>query len=202
MAQPKKKPPVFRSQDIKLSPNHGWRATPGYKILVIGRGDLRFEYPVDWVHEFTDHSVKVRDKVFPKDVMLLEVSAIRTPPAATWAKVPSVADLLVDNLQKQGRMVTPDQIRRVESPGMELAWSEYPSIEEDPQTKLPRQATWRQAHAHAGKYHQGPYMPFGIVTFGFWSEFAHLADPVWEHFLQSLVLGQPIADPSKGPQYH
>ncbi len=201
MAQKKKLPP-FRATTIKLAPDHGWRATPGYKLMIVGRGDLRFEYPQDWVHEFTDHSVKVRDKVFPQDVMLLEVSVMKTPPIFGRPDIPTVAKMLEDNLEKQEHPTPLDQIRRIEAPGLDLAWAEYPAIEEDPQTKLPRQATWRQAHAHAGKFHRGAYMPFGIITFGFWSEFADRANPIWEHFLQTLVIGQHIADPARGPQYH
>ena len=134
--------------------------------------------------------------------MVLEVSAIHAPPVFDKPKIPTIDEMLADNLKKQGHLVPFDQIKRIEAPGLDLAWAEYGAVEEDPQTKLPRPAIWRQAHGHAGKFHRGPYMPFGIVTFGFWSEFVEQADVVWGHFLQSMVIGQPIADPARGPQYH
>ena len=202
MADRKKTPPFVRTETIHLAENHGWRASPGHKVMVVGRGDLRFEYPQSWVHEITAQSVKLRDKTFPKDVMLLEVSVLRTPAPAEWNRVPSLTTLLLDNLRQQGQPVEPGAIHTIETAGLEMVWAEYPKIEEDPQTKQPRPAIWRQAHCHAGKYHQGTYMPFGIITFGFWSEHRDVADPFWEHFLASLVLGDKITDPAQGPRYN
>jgi hypothetical protein len=195
----KKKPlPFVRERVLSLAEKHGWKASPGNKLMIVGRGDLRFEYPESWVHEFTEQSVKVRDKVFPKDVMVMEVSVMQTPPITSWEKVPPLKEILADNLTKQGRVVDNDDIRTTETPTLEVAWAEYPSMEEDPQTRQPRPAVWRQAHVHAGKAHQGKYMPFGVVSFGFWSEFAERADVVWQHFLDTLVMGQQAAE--AGPE--
>lgn len=36
-------------RELKLKENHGWRATPGYKIFVANQGAVRFDIPVKWV---------------------------------------------------------------------------------------------------------------------------------------------------------
>jgi hypothetical protein len=169
----KKKPPPFvRTETIKLPENHSWKVTPGHQICVIGRGDLRFE-----------------------------VSILRTPPVDV-KRLPALSDLLLDNLHKQGHLFTPDQIRAVEAPGLELAWAEYDKIENDAATDQPRPATWRQAHCHPGRFYRGKYVPVGIITFGFWIDHRERADAVWQHVVSTLVMGEQIADPRVGPRYN
>jgi len=195
----KKTPPFVRGRVLSLAEKNGWRASEGHKLMVVGGGDLRFEYPSDFIHEFSDQSVKVRDKVFPKDVMVLEVSVVKTPPITSWENVPTLFAILTDNLLKQGRSVDSDAIHVSEAPNLEIAWAEYESDEEDPQTHEPRPAVWRQAHCFPGKAHKGKYMPFGIISFGFWKDHAEKANPVWDHFLSTVIMGNQPTDSTAAP---
>src|SRR5262249_23366387 len=34
---------------LPLPENHGWRSQPGYLIFVANRGEVRFDYPEDWI---------------------------------------------------------------------------------------------------------------------------------------------------------
>ena len=194
MAQkPKKSPPPFTRREVKLADNHGWRGTPGYKICVIGRGDIRFEYPDPWVVVPTEHSLKIHDKPYPNDNMVLEVSVLRMPPI-DWNRAPSLEFLLSDNLRKQGVLLMPDQIHRMEIPGLNLVWAERDDIDKDNGQPV----VWRQAHCTPGGHYVGPGL-VGIITFGFWKRIYDEADAQFKHIASTIVMGEKITDPSVGP---
>lgn len=188
--------PRFVRESVSLPENHGWRAAPGYQILVLGRGDLRFEYPEGWVVVPGTNSIKLHDRPHPDDDVVLEVSCLRNPPL-DWRRIPPLETILSDGLKEQGHLISPEQIRTPEIPGLKLAWTEYEDVDED----TGRPVIWRQAHCYPHPPPPLPHSLFGILTCGSWKDVREKADIVWEHALQSLVMGEHIADPAKGPTY-
>jgi len=192
---PLQREPRFQRETLKMDENHGWRAAPGHQIVVLGRGDLRLEYPEGWVVVPTANSLKLHDRPYPDDDMVLEVSCLRNPPL-DWRRLPPLENILCDGLREQGHLITPAEAHKVELPGLQLVWAEYDDIDE----RTGRAVTWRQAHCCP---HPPPpglrYSLFGILTFGSWKDIRETAQPVWEHIVQSIVMGQQIADPKKGP---
>lgn len=198
----KKTPPPFRSVVHRLPEKHNWKVSPGHQICVVDRGDLRFEFPEGWVMDFGKGSVKLHDKPYPHDSMVLEVSVIKTPGAVDMSRMPELNEMLRKSLTERGQPITDEEIHSFESPGLEGAWVEYDRMEDEILTGGKRLVTWRHCECHPGKYHRGPYLPVGILTYGFWSDWRETADPVWQHVLETLVMGQKIADPRVGPQYN
>ena len=184
----------FVRETIPLAPDHGWRASPGFQVCVISRGDLRFEFPSGWVSTPGPTSIKVRDKPHPKDDMVLEVSVIRCPPT-DWSTLP-LAQMLRDGLQSQGHFVSEDQIREIELPGLYVVWAEYQELDREAN----REAVWRFAQCRPGAGVVLPVGLVGILTFGFWADIYERADTLWNHILQTVVLGDWIEDPSRGPR--
>jgi hypothetical protein len=187
---------LFTRREIALAPDHGWRATPGYQICVISRGDLRFEFPSGWVTVPGPTSIKLHDRPHPDDDMVLEVSVLRSPPV-DWSRLP-LSQLLLSGLHHQGHLVRDDQVRNLDLPGLQLAWAEYREIDK----AANREAVWRMAHCRPGDGIVLPVSLVGILTFGFWPDVYDRADPVWDHVIRSLVMGEQIADPARGPRYH
>lgn len=195
--KPARKRPQFTPYErrvVSLAPDHGWRATPGYKVCVIARGDLRFEYPESWVAVPGPTSIKLYDKPHPDDDMVLEVSCIRTPPV-DWGKFPPLEDVLLNGLREHGRLLPADSVRRVDIPGLHLVWTEY----DDTDANTGKPVIWRQAQCHPGPVYSGPGL-LGVLTFGFYQDHFERADPVWEHLLPTIVMGEYIADPTVGPR--
>ena len=192
MAQKKSKP-QFTRREVKLADNHGWHDTPGYKICVMGRGDIRFEYPEAWVVVPTESSLKIHDKPYPNDNMVLEVSVLKMPPV-DWSRAPSLEQLISDNMQKQGVLLMPSQVHRMEIPGLQLVWAERDDVDKD--TGEP--VVWRQAHCIPGGHYVGPGL-VGVITFGFWKRIYEEGDANFNHIVSTIVMGEKIADPSVGP---
>ncbi len=187
---------LFARSEIALAPDHGWRATPGYQICVISRGELRFEFPSGWVTVPGPTSIKLHDRPHPDDDMVLEVSVLRSPPI-DWGRLP-LSKLLLDGLHQQGRLIGEGDVRTVDVPGLQLVWAEYREIDK----AANREAVWRMAHCRPGEGVLSPVGLVGILTFGFWTDVYDRADAIWGHIARSIVMGEQIADPARGPRYN
>ncbi len=178
--------PKWHRTDYKLQANHGWRATPGYRLCVLGAGQMQFEFPQDWHLEPKEMSIKVTDKRPPDDDCVLEVSSMKFPPLKP--ERPSLTILLQQAIMEQGHMLDSNQIVTAPRQDAQIVWGEYREID----SKENREAVWRIALCHAGTV-------YGLITFGFWPEDWERCDPLWHHVLNTLILDRPISDPTRGP---
>lgn len=179
-----------------LRPDHGWRASPGYKLIVLGRGLMQFEYPHTWIVIPGETSFKLHDRTPPHDDIVLEVSILPLPPV-DWKRV-SLPFLLQDSQLTTGyRVIEEKDIHKYTRPDLQVVWCEYRAMEQDPAVKEEtlRECVWRQAMCQSGDV-------FSLMTFGCWSEFHERAAPVWDHILHSIVMDRYIEDPTAGPKLH
>src|SRR5947209_8364970 len=173
----------WQKKDLKMAPDHGWRAKPGHKIFVADRGAVRFDFPEDWIMTPGESSCVFKDG---GDNCVLEVSHWRLPPV-DWSKLPLIP-LLLDIQSREGCPTTEEEIVHVQRPDVELAWAERTYI--DPGEKRPAIARTCLARGQNVQ---------ALITFAFWPEDRGRFTPVWDEILRSLQLGMYIADPHVGP---
>jgi len=173
---------------LKLREGHTWKCQPGYKIFVLGQGELRFDVPEDWFMEVGENSVRFYDRKPPDDNCRLEVSRFRHS-RINWSGLP--LDQLVRNVWKdmtnQDRRM--EDLHRQSRPGIELVWAENVFI--DPNEKKParsRIAIVRGLNAHA------------LVTLDYWEDDAARVLPAWDEAMRSFDMDLKVKDPTIGEQ--
>jgi len=179
----------YQKTDYKLKPNNTWKCTPGYLLCVIGRGDLSFEYPSGWQHEATGTSIKCRDKPYPRDNYVLEVSVLRLAPIE---ETPYTLPMLLAGNTGKGsvRDIPEEDIRTFAREDVQIVWYEYREIDREQK----RPVIWRHAMCHTGSL-------YGIVSFGFWESNEARGDALWNHILKTLIMDRTIEDPTMGPRF-
>jgi hypothetical protein len=176
----------WTQQSFQLRENHGWKAKPGYKIFVAGRGAVRFDYPASWVFEPGTDSCKFRDRQPPDDDCLLQVSYLLLSPQVDWSGLP-LERLLTEALKGDKRgILSRGQTVYVRRPDLELAWTEQRFFDH---------TQGREACSRACLARGANVQPF--ITMDFWPEDAHRFVPVWDEVLRTLQLGQYVKDPTK-----
>ena len=196
--QGRQQEPVFKKTEYGLPETHSWRSAPGYSICVMGRGDLRFEYPAGWVHKPTQTSLKFHNVPYPHDSIVLEVSVLKLPGVIDWKTAPDSVQpgvTLVKTLQAAGHRVTPDQIRQETFPGVVFHWLEY----EAPDTENGKPTIWRQGHCSPVGVYTGHTL-LGIMTLGYYLERKADGEAIWQNLLRSTVMGDYTVDPIRGPR--
>lgn len=177
----------WENEDLRLHSQHGWRARPGCKIFVADRGAVRFDYPRDWLVIPDEDSVKLYDKEPPDDDSRLAVSYLRLPPV-DWSGLP-VAALLEAAMREEERPIdTWGPIGEVRRGDLELAWREVGFL--DPGEK--REARSRMCIARRSTLQC-------LITFDFWAADLEQCEAAWNTVLETLELGEFIADPTRGP---
>jgi len=177
-------------QSLRMKENHGWRSKPGYQILVLDRGAVRFDFPRDWFFEPGPYPVTLHDREPPNDECRLQLSLFRTPPGIDWSPLPLpqlLADAMKDD-EPDPEVISRGEIVHVERRDLELVWRE--TRRTDPNEK--REARSRSCLARGADLHV-------LITLDFWPADAKRLEPVWDEVLRSLRLGQYVADPTVGP---
>jgi hypothetical protein len=186
----KKKPPPIRwkQQERRLRPNHSWRASEGHNVLVLDRGVVSLEFPDGWVIDPTEDCIRVLDKAPPNDDCGLGVSYQLLPPI-DWTGL-TVA-MLVEAAERN------DKRKILEK--YPIVWGRRPGIE----------WAWRRMRFEDTNEHRPAFNHLGIavgsdvlclLTFVYWEPDRERCEPVWSNVLESLVLGQRIEDPTRGPR--
>lgn len=177
----------WEKRAYKLPKDHGWRAKPGYKIFVAGRGDVRFDIPGDWTVEPDDVSVKLYDKKPPADDCRLEMSYFKLSPVVDWSGIP-LSYLFTEVILKSGQheVLSSGEIQIVKRDDLELMWQELRVL--DPGEN--REACSRVCLARGQNV-----QPF--ITMDYWPEHAEKFVPVWDEVIRSLTLGDYIENPFK-----
>lgn len=182
----------WKKESLKLKPNHGWKAKPGYNVMVLDRGAVRFDIPRDWHVEPDSESIKLRDKPPPDDDCLLQVSMMKLHGGIDWSQISLV--YLLEGATKddeRGTVRVSETIYTKRPDLVEIAWYESSFI--DPNEK--REARSRACLAR-GRSVQG-YVVQPFITMDFWLDDYERFVPVWEEVLRSLTLGEYIQDPTR-----
>lgn len=176
----------MKKQTLKLKKNHGWRCRPGYRILVLDRGAVRFDVPAGWVLKMDPVSVKLFDGEPPDDDCRLEVSFNRLPPA-DWSGFPLEQALRGSiagdprGLTETGAAVT------INRHDLRLVWFE--TAFDDPAEHRPARSRFLLAIGNNVQC---------LITLDFWEADAARLTPVWDELVRTLRLGLLIADPTTG----
>ena len=167
--------------------SHEWKARPGYRIMVMDRGAVRFDFPRDWLAGLDSKYVRMIDREPPDDRCGLMVSS--RPISRRMAELP-VHELLreVTLTDCSDRRVTHrGQIIRFFRPPLEAAWLQMRFMER----LRAREACTRVCLARGGR-------TLATVVFDFWPEDeTHLHD-AWTTLLDTLAVGDYIEDPLTG----
>lgn len=169
---------TWDKKSYRLEGNYRWKAKPGNVIFVANRGEVRFDYPEDWIVE-PGETFKLRDRQPPDDTCTIQLSIFRLAREIDWTHLPSADRLLGENL------VTVDQgtvwrspVRTERRAKMELAWIESHAI--DPGEK--RLAISRTCLAAGGHVR-------ALLTLDFWPEDKPRLDPIWDELIRTLEVG-------------
>jgi hypothetical protein len=177
----------YKEKILRLKDKHAWKARPGYAILVLDKGAVRFDFPQDWLVSNEDGTVVIQDGRPPDDNSVLKVSVFHTPPI-DWSGLP-----LGRALEECTQGISEKELERkptVESqrPDQEVAWLETRFV--DP--KENREAFSRVCLARGPGVHC-------LISFVYWADQAGQYTPVWDEMLRTLVLGLRVEDPTRGP---
>lgn len=182
----------WKKQTLKLQKNHRWKAKPGYRICVLGRGAVRFDIPQGWIMEPDAASVKFYDGAPPDDNCRLEAS-YNLIPSIDWSGFP-LEQLLKDVVEGDHRgSISIGEVISVRRVDLRLVWTEFcfQDLVEN-----------REAHSRVcigiGNNVQC------LITMDFWPEDRARATPVWDEALRTLKLGMYVSDPTLGDakEYH
>ncbi len=176
-------------EKFRLKDNHTWKSKPGHSICVIDRGLVRFEYPSNWIVEPEDGAVHLHDREPSVESCDLGVSVFRMP--AEHVREIDLDDMLINTLGTERKPHEQSEIHHSKrADEADLAWVEqkYTDAEYD------RDAIFRVALV------RGPVLC--LISMNYWASRASGLERVWDEVLRTLVFGEPIADPTKGPVVH
>ncbi len=173
-------------ETIELKDNHNWQSEPGYKIFVADRGSVRFDVPQDWIFEPDKKSFKFFDGKPPDDNCRLEVSFNRLPPA-DWSLFPLKHSLqkVLDNESRD--VIEKSEITSFKRQTARVVWAEIKFMD----SQENREAYSRICVGLSSNVQC-------LITFDYWADDAERMIPVWDHVLDTLVLGLYIGDPRTG----
>jgi hypothetical protein len=183
----------FRKTTHRLADNHTWKAPPGYRIFVIDRGAVSFNFPTSWVLTKLEPTVEILDAEPPNDNARIMATLWNLRQDVDWSGLP-LDQLLVQSTtggESERDILEKSEIFQPKRPDLELAWTEHRFL--DPVEK--REAFSRIALARYAGIHL-------LITFDFWVDDQRRMHPVWDELVRSLQMGRKIADPLKGDVLH
>lgn len=186
----------WEKQEYRLRKDHGWKAKPGYKICVVGRGALRIDFPQDWemameTHEETGWpTITLTDRPEPNDNCKLQVTTIQLPPEIPWPPdtLPEVLEHAMSGPDEFEVLSSSDIVYEVRL-NLQLAWRETRWVDPvEHREARSRTCLVRRRNVQA------------LMTFVYWPEDAGRFLPIWREMLRSLKLAEYIRDPMRGPE--
>jgi hypothetical protein len=176
----------FEVTRLNLNKNHTWRAKPGYKVCVIDRGAIRFDFPESWITEPKDGAVMLHDRKESEESCDLGVSVFRFS-TRELAGV-DVKELLTHVTTGPDRVVdSKSDIHVIDRGDTTIYWLEQCYTHRE----YNRVAKFRAAIA------RGPVM--ALITMNYWANRAPGLERAWDEVIRTLVLGVWVTDPQAGP---
>lgn len=185
----------YVKETFQLSASHAWKASPGFSILVIDAGAVRFEYPQGWHVVPKGRQLTIHDRLPPDDEGRIQITVFRLPrlESGSWDELP-LDELLrgaINDSNHKGRKrrarksaasTTVHDVTAVRRPDLEYAWAEQSS----PDRENGRPVYTRQMMARARGVQP-------LVTFDYYASRADEYRPVWQHLVDTLRLGAPVS---------
>ncbi len=177
-------------ETIDLDPNHNWKATDGYNLFVVGRGAVHMEVPRQWKLEAKAESFSFTDREPPDDDCRLEVSYRNLPPSHDWDTFPLKRTLrqVMENDDRQVTEWGPISLEKRKK--YRLVWTEIQFIDSETEAE-PRAAFSRTAIALGCNIQC-------LITFDCWENQREKFISVWDHAIETLIIGKFINDPRTG----
>src|SRR6266545_3661796 len=152
----------------ELPENHRWTARAGHKILVLDRGAVVLEFPRDWFVQPGREQTDIRDRATAGESTCVLAVSYLRLPPVDWSGLP-LGELLLPAVQGDGRE----------------------HIASGPTIAGRREARCRICLARG----RGVQC---LLSLDFWPEDETRLHAVWENVLDSLRLGVPVDDPTRG----
>lgn len=176
---------------IPLPENHGWKSEPDCKIFVANRGEVRFDYPADWIIGPTE-PITFWDREPPADTCRLRLHIYH--PTKHQKKVSPIGEALMDLIdivrfesnEDTGYSMGRGDIVVVPREDLELAWRQFRYFNPN----LGREVTTRAAVARHGGSN-------ALLLLDYPSAEKSTYDPIWDTLLRSLQMGLSIEDPRR-----
>ncbi len=183
----------YKKQTLKMRADHTWTAPKGFNILALDRGAVRFAIPQQWIVKPDAESgeIRIHDREPPADDHRLSVSFITLNMnlGVDWSALP-LRELLQSANEGDARPIhTLGDIQEERRRGAEIVWREMRFV--DPTER-------REARSRMAILRRPPIQ--AVLTYEFWDGHLSQAAPIWRTALDTMVLGDSIADPRKGPQ--
>ncbi len=175
-------------ETLELDDNHGWECAEGYQVFVAGRGAVRFEIPQGWLVEPKEKSFKFSNAPEPNDDCAVEVSFNLLPPEFDLKKIPLVG--LVKKLAREDSrdVLEVGEVTKLKRQTASIVWTELRFMDHQEEDR----EAYSRICVGLGSGVQC------LVTCEFWVDQAEQFAPVWDHVLETLVLGLFINDPRTG----
>jgi hypothetical protein len=164
---------------FQLAPNHVWKAAPGCRILVVDNGGVRCDIPYEWIVYSPRRHVFVIDRFPPDNRSLLAISCKRMTPEVMAFPLPSILREWVNGENRQ--VIECGEAIRFHRWPLEAAWL---------QLRVVGKCTYVcAARADCTE---------ALLVFDFHPEDERALAPVWQTLMETLAVGDYIADPTTG----
>ena len=164
-----------------------WKARPGYRILVMDRGAVRFDFPKDWLAATQSRYVQIIDREPPDDRCGLMVSCGKIPRRMTDPPMHELLRQVTLTSSRERPITHRGGIIRVFRPPLEAAWIQMRFIDRT----RGREACTRVCLARGGR-------TLATIVFDFWPEHETLFHEAWTTLMDTLAVGDYLEDPATG----
>jgi hypothetical protein len=164
-----------------------WKARPGYRILIMDQGAVRFDFPKDWLAGLDSKYVRIVDREPPDDRCSLLVSCRTISPSVAGYPVRELLQEVTREDEGQRRIIDRGPIVTLFRQPMEAAWRQMRFV--DP--LLLQDAHTRVCLARGGR-------TLVTIVFDFWAKDEVRLHEMWTTLMETLVVGDYIEDPNTG----
>jgi hypothetical protein len=170
---------------FQLAPNHVWKAAPGCRILVVDSGGVRCDIPYEWIVYSPRRHVFVLDRFPPNNRSLLAISCKRVPPEVMAFPLLSILEEWINGEDRP--VLSRSEVVSIHRWPLEAAWLELRVA--DPEFN--REKPTRVCVARAD-------LTQAVLVFDFQPDAGAAADSAWQTVMETLAVGDYIADPTTG----
>jgi hypothetical protein len=164
-----------------------WKARPGYRILIMDCGAVRFDFPNDWLARVDSEYVRIIDREPPNDRCGLMVSSRQLSLRMADFPIRQLLQEVTNSHSVERPIVYRESVICHFRPPLEAAWRQMRFV--DPFRR--REACTRVCLARGGR-------TLATVVFDFWPEDEKRLHEPWTTFLDTLAVGDYLEDPITG----
>jgi hypothetical protein len=170
---------------FQLAPNHIWKAAPGCRILVVDNGALRCDIPQEWIVYSPGRHVFVIDRFPPDNRCLTAISCKRVSSEVTAIPLLRILEEWV--LGEDRKVLARGEPVRFHRWPLEAAWVQLRVMD-------PKDGRERFTHVCVARADRTQ----ALIILDFYPEDEPLLESAWCTLMDSLAVGDYIADPMTG----